>query len=482
LTRKLLLAALLLIAAVVPGTARADDPVTGQILDVDDSDFPTVRVVITLNDSTGRALSSLATNAFSAEESGARADVSNVEISENQQIGLGVVLTIDTSASMRGEPLDQAASSARAFVQSLRPSDQAGVVSFASGVSVQSGLTADRAGTLAAFDNLVGFGDTALYDAVIESVKLAQTSALPRRAIVFISDGGIGKEVSTSTRTDSLTAARDGGIPFYTIGLGSEVDRNYLRDLALQTGGAYLDAPSPAAIPALYDQLSQLLKAEYLVTLQSKAREDLAARNVRLTITTPAGVAQLRSDYTSRRTIVSPTQAPPPPPAASTGESSSKAPIYVGGGLLGLLAAVAFGVLISRWNRDRTVSGEIVTLSQRAAGLAAVPAPLGGPPDPDLALVVQGPQGSTTFAIKREPCTIGSGEGCQIQLREGGGLVAEQQARVWSNAGKLVFHQLAANTTSLVKGAPVTWTSLSPGSEIQMGPYVLKVEIAGAAS
>lgn len=473
----LVLALVAAVAAAPP--LAAEGPVSASILDIDDSDFPIVRVTLSITDGTGRTLTGLATTNFTAEESEARAAVSRIEVTRNEQIGVGVVLAIDTSASMRGTAITQAKEAAGAFVRSLAPADQAAVVSFANQATVLAGLTADRTASLGAIGRIEAIGDTALYDGVMVAVQTGQEATLPGRAIVFLSDGREFGGRSRATREQALLTAAAARIPIYVIGLGPDIDREFLLDLARLTGGALLDAPSPAAVPALYEQLSQLLRSQYVLTLRSEARPDLEDRSVRVTVSTPAGSAQVGSNYRTRRTITAAAPAPVvevPPPAPPDG-GSSQAPVLIGLALAGIIVAGGAGRYAYRWSRERRLATDLAGLSERASGFAVAPPAVTMQAAAPLALVVHGPGSSERFVMSEEPLTIGSAAGCQIKLGEDG-RVSSEHARVWWSAGKVMFHQLASGQPSLVKGNPVTWVSLKAGDEVTIGPYHLKVEPA----
>jgi VWFA-related protein len=473
--------ALLAAAAWMPAVS-AEGPVNGTLLDIDDSNFPEVRVVLTLVDASGRPITGLTPGAFRVEESGARATVARVDENAGERIGLGIILAMDTSGSMYDQPLAEARTAAASFVRALHAADSVAVVSFASDVVVRSGMTSDRDSTIRSLEGLTAFGDTSLNDAVIRSIDLARESSLPRKAVVILTDGGIGVERSRASREEALSAASETGIPVYTIGLGKDIDRQFLGEIAGSSGGAFLEAPTPAAISSLYEQLGGLFRSQYVLTLDSPARADLADRNLRITVNAAAGSAELRSDYTSRRTIL---PATPVPVVEAPVASPAPAP-EDGMSVFGFLAAVAAvmaalgaGGLAFRWQRERRTAAAIASLQRRALVTDGPPTAEGAAGvEPGIALAIDGPGGHRSLVAGNEPMTIGSGDTCQLRLDDDSGRVATEHARVWSNHGSLVFHQLSAEWPSLLRGDPISWVSLRRGDEVQIGPYRLRVEPA----
>jgi tight adherence protein B len=482
--RRLGLAALLLALALTPATASADDPVSGAILDIDDRAFPEVRTVLTLADAGGRPVTGLTPGMLLAEETGRSATVTRIESVVDTSIGVAVVLTIDVSGSMQGAPINQARAAAGAFVQSLQPVDQAAVISFGNQVAVREGVSADRNATLAAISGLNAAGNTALYSAVAESVNVARAATLPRKAIILLSDGLDFGGVSRTTRDQALAAAAEARIPIYAIGLGADIDRAFLEALARQSGGAFLVAPDPSTIPALYAQLSQLLRSQYIVTLRSNAPADLADRSLFLRVASGAGALELRADYKTRRTIAplpgdvpsAPEPAPEPVPEQAADGGSSLALIALLA-LVGIGGALGWARFIYVLRRNRRLAEQNAALSRRAAGeltlrVEAEAAPVVA--EHLVSLKVEGPEGERSFVVRAEPVTIGTGSACQVRLTDGA--IAEEQARVWLREGKLVFHQLSRQHASRIAGQPVSWVILNDGDEVEIGDYKLRVE------
>ena len=472
----------------VSGTALAQEPppVSGRIDDIDDSDFPEVRAIVTLVDGDGRPITGLSAEDFEATESDAAARVTSVETVLDQQIGVGVILVIDTSGSMEGEPIVSARNAARGFVESLEPADQAAIISFANGVTVESALSADRGATLAALDRLAAVGNTALYSGVVQAVEQARTAGLPRKVIILLSDGLDFGGASQNTRQEALALAAEARVPVYAIGLGDDIDRPFLQELASASGGAFIEAPAPSRIPEIYDQLSQLLRSQYVLTIESDAPSDRTARSLLLVANSPQGRIELTAEYTTSRTIIpaTPTTVPPTAvPAATAAEveeesgSSLVLPVLIV--VLGLGGLALGAVYYRRMRARRHLAQETEAMSLRAVDELAqedYTPPVIAPAGPTRSLKLSGPAGEETFEIGDEPMTLGSGSECQIRLETGEGAVAEQHARVWLRDGRLMLHHLAPRHESLVAGRPVTWVSLETGDEVQIGPYRLRVE------
>jgi len=470
--------------------AHAQEPASGRIESIDDSDFPEVRAIVTLVDDTGRPIVGLKAADFTVEETGAAADTSSVETVLDQQLGVAVILVVDTSGSMDGPPIAQARNAAQAFVENLAEPDQAAVISFADSVVVDSALTSERSESLAAINDLAALGNTALYSGVVVAVEQARDASLPRKAILLLSDGQDFGGASQDSRQQSLDLVAEARVPIYAIGLGQDIDRPFLEELAEASGGSFIEAPAPESIPEIYDQLSQLLRSQYVVTLQSTAPPEASARSLRIVVETPEGEVEVSSDYTTSRAIVVLTTAPQATPTAAAIPAAvgSQQPVEEdsGGGLLVplfliflALAAVSGSYLYyKRLKKQRALEQQIEVMGRRAASemddQGATPI---RPIDSETThrIHLTGPGLDEPFEIGAEPMVIGSQTESQIHLPASEG-VASVHARFWVREGKLVLHHLAPGYESTVGGRSVTWVTLDPGDEVQIGPYLARIE------
>ena len=94
---------------------------------------------------------------------------------------LSVVLTLDTSGSMK-KRLADAQAAAKSFLETLEAQDRAQVIRFSRDVSTIFPLGNNRAAAGAAIDGTVARGDTALWDALHASLESLRTVRAARRS------------------------------------------------------------------------------------------------------------------------------------------------------------------------------------------------------------------------------------------------------------------------------------------------------------
>ena len=233
-----------------------------------------VVAVVSVVDASGRPVVGLTKDNFVARidglpagQAGSPASVSQVTAAVNSDIGVAVVLAVDISGSMKGDPLVQARGAARTFVEGLAPIDSVALVTFGDGVTPVLNFTTDRGALFAGLDSLQAAGNTALYQATSVSAFVAASAQTQRKAVILLTDGVDFGNRSTVSREASLAQAAAIGAPFFTIGLGSDIDRGYLQALAQGTGGRFLETPTAQGLSELYRAIGDFLRSQYVVTV-----------------------------------------------------------------------------------------------------------------------------------------------------------------------------------------------------------------------
>lgn len=197
--------------------------------------------------------------------------------------GLTVGLVIDRSGSM-GSPdmtkMNQAKEAARQFVSLLRPADRVALWSFSNGCRLDQdfigGDAAGKAALNAAINALVPSGGTAFYGCICNAVDRIVREPGEVKAVVALTDGWENEsDLPCARRTDPLPRPTDLlcahveplGVPVYPIGFGEgeEVAEEKLQEIAECTGGSLNLAPTGPEIEALFLELLEDLRTQYLI-------------------------------------------------------------------------------------------------------------------------------------------------------------------------------------------------------------------------
>ncbi len=283
-----------------PGTTSGQ--YTVKVVQVDTSHFPQIGVWVSVLDAQGNPVTSVPDSGFTLTENGQPVKITDVSrAGEGQAASVNSVLAIDRSGSMaRSNKLNEAKTSADAFVDQMRPTDSAGVVTFDVQAQTLQGLTSDKAALHKAIDSIQVGGNTAIYDALSTAVGLL-SNAQGRKAIILLTDGLDNS--SKSTLKDVTTKAQTTELSVYTIGLGDPslgnseagINEAALKSIADQTNGTYTYAPDPKNLSALYAQLSHQLQSEYHLTyVSANTLHNGVGRNIQVQV---AGAGNVQASY-----------------------------------------------------------------------------------------------------------------------------------------------------------------------------------------
>lgn len=281
-----------LVLVLMPGIARAGAVLTLNQINIER--FPQIRIYLTASDERGTPLKGLNVGNFSVHEDGKAVGVQGVFPLERGEEPLSVVLAIDKSGSMRGQPIRDARQAAVDFIKEMRRIDRVGAVSFDDHVTVISRLSSDKGPLLKAVTKITVGKDTALNDAIMNALALLSPFT-GRRAVVVLTDGKENR--SKASRKEAINKAREIGVPVITVGLGAEVDAPALEAIAARTGGRSFFAQESSELPSLYRAIAQQLINQYRLTLQSQKSLDSGWHRLRVAVKTTRGKAEVERLY-----------------------------------------------------------------------------------------------------------------------------------------------------------------------------------------
>jgi tight adherence protein B len=274
----------------------------------------------------------------------------------------GVVLAIDASDSMEGEPIRAALVAARAFAAERNPNQKIAVVLFNSQTEIVLPLTNDEARIAAALANEpeLAYG-TRLYDGIQTSIDLLTAAKVRSGSVVVLSDGADSQSIAS---LDDVTAsAQDAHVRVFTVGLRSPVFRaGPLQEIADASGASYIEATSPGKdLPRIYAGLGSALASEYVLRYRSLEGPGKSVR---------VEVRSRQFDGTATATYVTPALAPnakkPYEPSLGLRFWSSAGAALLVSALAASLLTVGFLRIVKPRNRSvRERLGEFVNVGLR---------------------------------------------------------------------------------------------------------------------
>ena len=236
------------------------------------ADSTLVLVPVTVVDRRGSIVNGLASDAFTLTEDGVRQQIRSFG-EEDAPVSMGVVL--DLSGSMKGV-LGAAKESLRALMKDANPADEAFLNTVSTRPRAYSGFTHDFAEVLGRIAGENAGGDTALIDAIYESLQELRSGVHTRKALLVISDGMDNH--SRYSREELLRRAVESDAQIYTMAVGGapitskpialmEEKRGllFLDELAANTGGMSFIVHGRTDITAAAASIGRALRNQYTI-------------------------------------------------------------------------------------------------------------------------------------------------------------------------------------------------------------------------
>ncbi len=201
-----------------------------------------INVTATVTDRSGRFVPGLQQSDFVVHEDDQPVEITHFS-AERVPVSLGIVL--DTSGSMAGDKMAAARSAIERFLLDLLgPDDDVFLYTFNSGIDLVHEWTTDRNRVAATLRRLHPAGGTAMYDAVVEAVPMAQGGQNRKKAVVVISDGN-----DTNSRADVRDVkqiVRETEVLVYAVGIDGHGEPTFTSP---RTQPPILRPPRPIPFP-----------------------------------------------------------------------------------------------------------------------------------------------------------------------------------------------------------------------------------------
>lgn len=166
---------------------------------------------------------------------------------------LDLILVMDISGSMWGEPLEKAKEAAVKFVDMLPDNARAGLVIFDDWGRLHSPLSFDRDALKSKIQGLWDGGGTAIGDGMKAARTHFQEVSTGRKRIeIVLSDGDTWDQ---GVVYDEIEVAKSESIEVHTIGLGYYMNEPLMIDIAEETGGEYYFSPEPADLERVFQEV-----------------------------------------------------------------------------------------------------------------------------------------------------------------------------------------------------------------------------------
>jgi VWFA-related protein len=261
----------------------------GQEVPVFSAGVESVRLDVLVTDR-DRVITGLQASDFEVRDEGVLQDVEIV----GSGMPLNLILALDTSASLAGEPFEHLLSAGQALLDRLRPEDLAGLVTFSHEVSLREGLTRDRARLRRALAAIQPRGETALVDGSYAAMMLGETD-VGRDFVIVFSDG-----VDTSSwlsEPQVFEAARRCNVVTYGVSVRGSAAPDFLGRLCWMTGGSLFELASTRDLSATFIQIFEEFRNRYLLRYTPHGVSGEGWHQIEVRVKGRRGAARVRSGY-----------------------------------------------------------------------------------------------------------------------------------------------------------------------------------------
>ena len=279
-------AAIALLAAVAAALSATQQPIFKSGVDF-------VRVDASVMN--GRsAVGGLTRDHFVITDNGVRQTIDSVSL---DRVPLSLMLVLDTSESLLGQPIAALIAATRRVIDNLRPDEAATLITFSDQVRLAVPITRDRAPLLAALTGLTAAGATSINDAIVLALAHRPPQMPESRPVMIVfSDGN--DTASWLMSAQALAAVRRAGMLIHVVELRPDAGAtNFAREVAKAGGGRAWSAKSAGALRQLFESVLEELRAGYLITYYPSGVSRYGWHDVKVSLKNARGEVTARPGY-----------------------------------------------------------------------------------------------------------------------------------------------------------------------------------------
>jgi Ca-activated chloride channel family protein len=260
-----------------------------------------VSITATVVDGAGHFVTGLPREAFEVYEDGKQQPIAQFS---NERVPVSVGVLLDISDSMFGQRIRDARAALEHFLfDLLSPSDEYFLLAFNHEPHVLTEWTSDREVIEKALVGLRPSGATAIYDAVLKALPVAERRSRPRAALLIISDGADTASDATLREVRSTLLRSD--VFAYAIAIDSpsrqpintRVSPEALADITNPSGGHTEVIHDNAELNATTARIAEELNSQYLIGYVPPRGADGQYHSIHVRVQGPAYRARARNGY-----------------------------------------------------------------------------------------------------------------------------------------------------------------------------------------
>ena len=235
----------------------------------DITDYPEVDIFLSFKEGSSLGSLDLSKENFQVLENNDEVIDTSIKRIARIKEPIGVVIVLDTSGSMKGEPMADAIDAALVFMNEMRSIDEFAVVGFADEVTIYSNFTSNRQKLKEFISEITAEGETSLYDGIFLALDQFNIKEdIKYRYAIVLSDGT--DTVSKLTTKDVINKAIDEQVTIFSVALMSyDFNPTDIENISESSGGELLIAANSGELKELYRQISWKIRNQYKISYTS---------------------------------------------------------------------------------------------------------------------------------------------------------------------------------------------------------------------
>lgn len=235
----------------------------------DITDYPEVDIFLSFKEGSSLGSLDLSKENFQVLENNDEVIDTSIKRIARIKEPIGVVIVLDTSGSMKGEPMADAIDAALVFMNEMRSIDEFAVVGFADEVTIYSNFTSNRQKLKEFISEITAEGETSLYDGIFLALdQFNIRKDIKYRYAIVLSDGT--DTVSKLTTKDVIDKAIDEQVTIFSVALMSyDFNPTDIENISESSGGELLIAANSGELKELYRQISWKIRNQYKISYTS---------------------------------------------------------------------------------------------------------------------------------------------------------------------------------------------------------------------
>jgi Ca-activated chloride channel family protein len=236
----------------------------------------------------GKPVANLVAENFIVTDNGARQDATVVLRSD---LPLRVVMTLDTSESVKGRRLQQLVEASAALNDRLREGDEVSVITFSESVRLRAPMAPPGPHVREALGGLSGTGPTALFDA-LNLAFASEADQKIRSLVLLFSDG---RDTSSWMPLEPLMeTARRASSVLHVVRFSPD---KVLDKLAEAAGGRTFSSGSDEDMQDLFTRALDEMRSRYVLTYTATGEQKKGWHDIRVQLRNARGDVSARPGY-----------------------------------------------------------------------------------------------------------------------------------------------------------------------------------------